>query len=138
MAFGIDDAIAGVSTLFGKVIDKVFPDPQQAAQAKATLAQIDLQPDMEQIKINLVEAASSHPFVAGWRPFIGWVCGAAFAYKFILQPFLVFAVLQWNPHFPTASLPNLDWTELSAVLFGMLGLSYHRTQEKNVMLGGRK
>ncbi len=128
--FGIDDAIGGVAGLVGKVIDKLFPDPAEAAKAKAIVAQMDLQADLEQIKVNAAEAASDGNFKGGWRPFIGWVCGVAFAYKFIIQPFMLFFVTLFGWHVPLQSLPILDWTELSAVLFGMLGLGYFRTREK--------
>ena len=128
--FGIDDAIGGVAGLVGKVIDKLFPDPAEAAKAKAIVAQMDLQADLEQIKVNAAEAASDGNFKGGWRPFIGWVCGVAFAYKFIIQPFMLFFVTLFGWHVSLQSLPILDWTELSAVLFGMLGLGYFRTREK--------
>lgn len=128
--FGFDDAAGAIAGTIGKVIDKVFPDPMQAAQAKALLEAQEFAPLLEQIKINLQEAASTNPFVAGWRPFIGWVCGTAFAYKFVGQPLLIFILLNFNPDYPVHLLPQLDWTELSTVLFGLLGLSYHRTQEK--------
>lgn len=128
--FGVDDAISGVTGLLGKVIDKVFPDPAQAAQAKVLLMQQELQPDLEQIKINVQEASSTSAFVAGWRPFIGWVCGFAFAYKFLILPFAVFITLQFNPLFDVKALPAIEWPELSSIMLGMLGLSYHRTKEK--------
>ena len=30
-----------------------------------------------QTKINMVEASHRTLFVAGWRPFVGWICGFA-------------------------------------------------------------
>ena len=36
-----------------------------------------------QTAINEMEAKHRTIFVAGWRPFIGWVCGIALAYNFI-------------------------------------------------------
>ena len=124
---GVGDGIAG---LLGTVIDKIFPDPAKAAQAKALLADKEFAPLLAQIQVNLIEAANANIFVSGWRPYIGWVCGSAFAYQFVIQPFLVFGILIFIPSFPTNSLPRLDWTELGIVLFGMLGLSRNRTQEK--------
>ena len=134
MDFGFNpiSAIAGV---LNTAIDKIFPDPKQAAEAKVLLAQQEFAPLFAQIQVNLVEAASQHWFAANWRPFIGWVCGFAFAYKFILSPFLVFFLLIFVPDFPTHKLPVLDWTELAAVLFGMLGLSRDRSKDKATLLG---
>jgi hypothetical protein len=34
----------------------------------------------------MAEAAHPSIFVAGWRPFIGWVGGVALAYQFIKYP----------------------------------------------------
>ena len=42
-----------------------------------------------QAEINKVEAQSRSVFVAGWRPFIGWVCGVAFAFHYIVMPLLI-------------------------------------------------
>ncbi len=40
-----------------------------------------------QAEINKIEAQHRTIFVAGWRPFIGWVCGVALAYNFILRDY---------------------------------------------------
>ena len=88
-----------------------------------------------QIEINKIEAASSNLFKSGWRPFIGWVCGSAFAYKFIVQPFLLFLVALGQINIDISILPVLEWQELSAVLMGMLGLgsmrSFDRVKDKS-------
>lgn len=127
------DAVGAVSSLVTDVIDKIWPpaaSPTENAAAKAAIMTAEFAPALEQIKINITEAANASVFVAGWRPFIGWVCGAAFAYKFLIQPFLVLLIVLVWPDFDIKKLPVLDWTELSTILLGMLGLSYHRTQEK--------
>jgi len=80
-----------------------------------------------QMDINKVEAANSSIFVSGWRPFIGWTCGAAFAFKFIGGP-AAFVLSQWFGH--PITLPNFDFTEMSTILLGMLGLGTLRTVEK--------
>jgi hypothetical protein len=67
-------------------------------------------------------------FKGGWRPFIGWVCGSAFAYHFVLQPVIVFVVLAVGVDLPP--LPEFDMTSLMTVLMGMLGLGGLRTYEK--------
>ena len=38
-----------------------------------------------QTRINEIEAQHRTVFVAGWRPFIGWVCGVALAYNFVIR-----------------------------------------------------
>ena len=96
---------------------------------KGELAQLDadLRLATGQQEVNKVEAASTSLFVAGWRPFIGWVCGAAFAFKFIGGPLAV--VLMSMAGHPI-TLPEFDFTEMSTVLLGMLGLGGLRTIEK--------
>lgn len=121
-----------------KLIDKIIPDPQAAAKAKLDLLKeeniqtleefkLSLQGDSEQNDVNKIEASSSSIFVSGWRPFIGWVCGVAFAYHYVLQPCLAFLIAA-SGH--TLVLPVFDMSMLSTVLMGMLGLGSLRTFEK--------
>lgn len=77
-----------------------------------------------QTKINEAEAMHRSVFVAGWRPFIGWVCGIAMAYNFILRDLIIFAM--GNDFVP----PALQMDHLMTVLMGMLGLGAFRTYEK--------
>lgn len=120
------------------LINRFFPDPAQAAQAQiellkmaqtGELAQLAAEAEIAkaQIAVNQVEAASSSLWVAGWRPAVGWVCAAAFAYKFVLAPAVAF-VLTAAGH--PIELPVLDFTEMSTVLLGMLGIGALRTVEK--------
>lgn len=121
-----------------KLLDRLFPDPEQKAKALLDLKKeenqqilaelnIALQEELAQTSINQEEAKSSNLFVAGWRPFIGWICGVAFAYHFIIQPLLAF-ILSVAGH--KVDLPVFDMDTLSTVLMGMLGLSGLRTLEK--------
>ncbi|WP_332848727.1 3TM-type holin [Massilia sp. S19_KUP03_FR1] len=132
------DPVTAMLDIGGKVIDRLFPDPSQAATAKlelirlqqtGELAQLSADLDMAkgQLAINQAEASSTSLFVAGPRPFIMWVCGFAFAYKFILAPAAAFALTAAGH--PIA-LPVLDFTEMSTVLLGLLGLGGLRTVEK--------
>lgn len=120
------------------VVTRIWPDPAQQAEAQYKLAQLmqsgelaQLAAESElakaQIAVNNTEAASSSLFVAGWRPFIGWTCGAAFAYKFVLAPAVAFALTAAGH---PIDLPVLDFTEMSTVLLGMLGIGGMRTIEK--------
>ena len=98
---------------------------EREIQAKLTdsLAQVDL----AQLGINKVEAAHRSMFVAGWRPFIGWTCGVALMYTYVLQPILVFGLAQSGY---LVDLPRMDLCELMPVLMGMLGLGGLRSWEK--------
>lgn len=115
------------------VINKVLafiPDPQQKLEAQQALMEGLSAWDAQQAAVNQAEASSGSIFVAGWRPFIGWVCGAAFAYKFVFQPFLIFILVACGSTFDVKQLPVLDWSEMSSVLLGMLGLAGMRSFEK--------
>jgi hypothetical protein len=93
------------------------------AQLTTHLAKIDL----AQLEINKVEAASRSVFVSGWRPFIGWSCGAAMALNFIVFPIASFVLAQTGH---LVELPTLDMSEMMPVLMGLLGLGGLRTVEK--------
>jgi len=131
-------ALAAFIPLLGTLFDRILPDPQAAADAKikvmemaqrGELAQLDADLKMAtgQIEVNRVEAAHQSLFVAGWRPAIGWVCGAAFAFKFVVGPSVV--VLMAMAGHPIV-LPEFDFSEMSTILLGMLGLGGLRTVEK--------
>ncbi len=111
-------------------LEKFIPDANTRAAAAMSLATQVHEQIMGQIEINKVEAASASVFVAGWRPFIGWVCGGAYAYNFVVQPFLVFAITAFHGTLDTGQLPHLDWTEISFVLAGLLGLGAMKSYEK--------
>ena len=114
------------------VIGRFLPeDKEKRAKAERdikkqltnSLAQIDL----AQLGINKTEAAHRSVFVAGWRPFIGWSCGIALCYSYVVQPILVFILAQTGY---LVELPRMDLGEMMPVLMGMLGLGGLRTFEK--------
>lgn len=121
-----------------ELLDKIIPDPEVREKAKIELLKAESASDLEELRlalsadqmqseINKEEAANQNLFVSGWRPFIGWVCGVAFAYHFIIQPVLVFAIAN---HGGKVELPVFDMQTLSTVLMGILGLGGLRTLEK--------
>lgn len=83
---------------------------------------------MAQVEVNKAEAQHRSVFVAGWRPFIGWTCGVALAYHFILSPLILFGAGWAGAEIP--ELPAFDMDSLMTVLLGMLGLGGMRTFEK--------
>lgn len=123
MTFGVDDAIAAGL----KVLDKFVPDPEAKAKAENELRSALISWDKTQSDVNATEATNASLFVAGWRPFIGWTCGAALAYQYVASPIIMwfFAIL----HFSVAVPPRLDGS-LWELMFGMLGLGGLRTFEK--------
>ena len=95
-------------------------DPNKKLEIAGKLAEV-------QTKINEAEATHRTVFVAGWRPFIGWVCGLGLLYAVFIEPLLrfVFTVNGWEIEFP-----HIDTTITMQVLFGMLGLVGARSYEK--------
>jgi hypothetical protein len=118
-----------VGPLF-KVIDKIIPDPQAKAQMQLELIRLQQSGELAQMtgqmEINKVEAASPDLFRGGWRPFIGWICGAGLLYQFLLRPLLgwLSGINGW------AVPPPLEMDTLLTLLLGMLGLGAYRTAEK--------
>lgn len=110
-----------------KLLDKLFPDPTQRAAAQAQLLQIQQTGELAQIAVDQEEAKSENIFVSGWRPALGWTCVSAFAYHYVMQPLLVFIILQLGGK---VNLPDFDMSTLSTVLMGMMGLGSLRTVEK--------
>ena len=114
------------------LLDKVIEDKDQKAALAHEIATMSERHAQElakgQLEINKAEAASGSLFKGGWRPFIGWVCGIAFAYHFVIQPFIIFGVSAAGVEIP--ELPEFDMGPLMTVMMGMLGLGGLRTFEK--------
>jgi hypothetical protein len=126
------DPISAVLDIGGKVIDRLWPDPTQRSAAQLELLKLQQSGELAQIagqlEINKQEASSPSVFVAGWRPFAGWVCGAALAYSFLVYPLLVWACAIWFPSVVPPKLGNDGM--LYELLFAMLGLGGLRSFEK--------
>jgi hypothetical protein len=127
--------MALLNALIGPVtglLDKFVEDKDQKAALAheiSTMADRHAQQlALAQVEVNKAEAASNSVWKGGWRPFVGWVCGAAFAYHFVLQPLAIFGLAAYGMEVPP--LPNFDMGQLMTVLMGMLGLGGLRSFEK--------
>lgn len=125
------DLISGITPIISKVLD-LIPDPnaKQRAQLEmqAELMKYAAEQGGQQADIDKVEAASSSLFVAGWRPAIGWVCAAAFAWNWLLYP-----VVEWS--LTVAGIHNIPLKpvmdgNLMELTLGMLGLGAMRSFDK--------
>jgi len=124
-----------ISSLIGPVtgiLDKVIEDKDQKAKLAHEIATMSdthaQQALLSQLEINKAEAASGSIFKGGWRPFVGWVCGVAFAYHFVLQPLIVFILTVFGSDIP--ELPEFDMSTLLTTLGGLLGIGGLRSYEK--------
>ena len=126
---GLLDTLIGPVT---SIIDKIIPDKDQAAKLAHEIATMSEKMANEQmlaqLEVNKAEAASGSLFKGGWRPAIGWICGLALFWSFILQPFLVFFLLVFGVDLPP--LPEIGTADLMPILLGMLGLGGLRSYEK--------
>lgn len=128
----ISSIVSALLPSAGKVIDRLVPDKNAAAKAKQELEsemiKAATKANLAQLEINKVEAGHRSIFVAGWRPFIGWTCGVAMAWRFVGVPITLFVAAWIGADIP--ELPQFDMESLMTVLLGMLGLGGMRTYEK--------
>ena len=124
-----------LTSLVGPVtglLDKFIEDKDQKAALAHEIATMGEKHSQEallaQLEINKAEAASGSLFKGGWRPFVGWTCGIAFAYHFVFQPLLIFIFAYIG--LETPDLPQFDVGTLLPVLGGMLGIGGLRSYEK--------
>jgi len=100
---------------------------QMEAEFLRMAAEGELKQVIAQLEINAREAAHPSIWVAGWRPYFGWVGGTAFAYVGIIRPLLgwVAAINGWP------APPDIDTEFLWVVVSGLLGIGGLRTFEKS-------
>lgn len=131
--------ISGLFSAAQSLIERFFPDPEKKAAAQLELLKMQQNGDLAQlaadtdlaklqIQTNIEEAKSTNWFVAGWRPAIGWVCGAGLAYAALVEPFARFAAKVWFGYGGDFPVINSDLT--MQILMGMLGLGAMRSVEK--------
>jgi hypothetical protein len=120
--------IAAPVTAIGNVLDKLFTSKDEKLTHEEVRMRLMMQPDVAQVEINKLEAQHRSKFVAGWRPFIGWVCGFALAYNFILRDLIAWGMQIFES--TVEAPPELAMEHLMTVLLGMLGLGGMRTYEK--------
>lgn len=112
------------------LIDRFFPNEEERRKAEADFLKLAMDGELKQVlaqlEINAREAQHPSWWVAGWRPYFGWVGGTAFAYVGILKPLLAWlaAIKGW----PLP--PEIDTEFLWVVVSGLLGIGGLRTYEK--------
>lgn len=120
-----------IINLVGGILDKFITNKADAEKAKLELlvaAQSnEFNLALKQVEVNVEEAKHQSVFVAGWRPFLGWVCGIALCYHFVGYPLMNWFIEIYKPDFVA---PELDTSALMELVIGMLGLAGLRTFEK--------
>lgn len=126
----IGDVITAVKDLLSEVV----VDKDKKIAVAARLREIELEAEkqaqqlqMGQVETNKIEAQHASVFVAGWRPFIGWVSGFGVAWTFVLAPLVEWISRLWGWK---GVMPELDTGQLMTLILAMLGVAGYRTFEK--------
>jgi hypothetical protein len=134
---GLDiTGIGSVADLIKTGIDKIWPDPAKAAEAKIAILQAEqsgalkaldaqLQLNLEQIKANAVAEAKDG---MSFRDGAGWICVIGLGVQ-VLKPLVEWAAaIAGHP----IILPSVDTSTTTTMLFALLGLggmhAYDKTQ----------
>ena len=115
---GAVDAATGIAN----IVDKFVETPDERKAADILLAKMTQKPAELQVELNKIEAGHRTIFVAGWRPFIGWICGLGLAYAFLIHP----TIDLWYK----GDMPALPTDIMLELVIAMLGLAGLRSAEK--------
>ena len=121
--------LGGIGTLAKDIREAITGDlpAEKKAEINQKILELELAATQAQTIINLEEAKSENIFIAGWRPFVGWVGGFALAYVSILEPFMSWLARLYGS---TVVFPTIDTTITMQILFGILGLGAFRSYDK--------
>lgn len=124
-------AIALLLPVLSGILDRFLPDPEAKAKALSELMDAAQKADAAQLEVNKAEASTGSLFIAGWRPFIGWVGGVALAWHFVIKNVLLAFAGYLDEKLVTAilNMPNLD-QNLWELITAMLGIGAMRSLEK--------
>lgn len=139
--FGVVDSLLNIGS---KIIDRVFPDPEQQAKAKLELIKLEKDGEFKQIEFQIqaivAEAKSSDKWTSRARPSFLYVIylmivmaipmGIIHAYDPSLAASLTIGVQSW-----LKAIPEPLWALFGA---GYLGYVGGRSYDKKQILGGRK
>jgi len=138
---GAFEGFGGFLTTIREVLTgEASPEKKLAALQKVD--ELEQQIKLGQMEINKIEAASSSVLVAGWRPYIGWICGTSLGVYYIPQALI--AAIMWMIQcvmvmrsavdITVAVLPaypnTFDVSEIIGLVVSMLGFGGLRTYEK--------
>jgi len=116
-----------LAPILAKALESLIPDPDARQKEFDRILGALTQADFSQLEVNRSEAATGRLFIAGWRPFIGWVCGVALAYTYLAAPLAYYVGFLVGK--PVPKLPTLDGS-LYELMLGMLGMAGLRSYEK--------
>lgn len=130
--------ISGIFSIGSKIIDKMFPDPEQKAKAQLELLQMQQAGELDHIKVQLsaiiAEAQSADPWTSRARPSFLYV-----VYILILMSIPMGVLTVFNPlaasnltegfKYWLAAIPEPILTLFGTVMLGyVVGRSYEKTK----------
>jgi len=132
--------VDGLLDIGGKIIDKIWPDPAEAARAKTQLIEMQQRGEFKELeeRMNAIvtEAQSSDPWTSRARPSFLYVM-----YAMILAAVPMGILHAFNPELATSiaegmkawleAIPGEMWALFGA---GYLGYTRYRTKEKQQIL----
>ncbi len=118
----IETVIKPVSDIVGKFVK----DKDLQAKLDHELSTLFHQANLAQIEVNKIEAKGS-PFQRNWRPSVGWICSFALGYHFIIAPIIEVVIKTLGVDI---QMPEFDFSQLSAILMALLGMSGLRSYDK--------
>ncbi len=113
-------------------IDALVTSDEEKQSLELLRTQIQQNPAKWQVLTNMAEAKHRSVFVAGWRPFIGWICGGAVAWHYIAGPIVAWYMAINAPGIEPP--PSLDVGDLMTLIFALLGMAGLRSYEKREKL----
>jgi len=115
----------------GNVLDGLFTSDEEELTLENVKLRLAQKPILAQVELNKVEAGHRSVFVAGWRPFIGWVCGVGLGFYFIPQ-YALAAYIWTKLVLASGELAPYPVTAdgLMELVLAMLGMGALRTVEK--------
>jgi hypothetical protein len=136
MAFGIDDAIGGVSTLLNTAINKIWPDPADKAKAEAITMAAAADAAIQQLKasqaVMLAEEQSADKVTSRARPLFLYVMyvmilsaipmGVLYAFDPKHADLIAVGLQRW-----LAAIPDAMW---QLFMTGYLGYTFARGADK--------
>jgi hypothetical protein len=114
-----ETASAPISAI-GDIIDDIHTSKEEKLEAEQILYKIESKLQNAQAEITKSESQHRTVFVAGWRPFIGWICGTGIAINFVVAPLLS----------PFYAIQTTDPDSLFTLALAMMGVAGLRTVEK--------
>lgn len=127
--------ITAIIPVIADLAKRLFPnDPAKQQELQAEMLKQIGEINMAQTKVNEEEAKSTSVFVAGWRPFIGWICGISLAANWLIFPIIENVSAQLGG---PIVLSYLDTSEIMGLIMGMLGMGGLRTYEKIKGVAGK-